>query len=57
MPRYGVAEAKRSFFDLVRRAEAGEEVIITRRGKIMVTLTTRSVAAIADELPASIVAR
>jgi prevent-host-death family protein len=42
MPTYSVAEAKRSFSDLVRRAEASEEVIITRRGKVMVSMTART---------------
>jgi len=41
MPSYSFAKAKRSFCDLVRRAEAGEEVIITRCGKVMVSLTAR----------------
>ena len=33
-----VSEAKRQLADLVRRAEAGEEVVLTRRGKAAVRL-------------------
>lgn len=49
MPTYSVAEAQRSFSDLVRRAEAGEEVIITHRGK-MVSITARTPEARAEPL-------
>ncbi len=34
-----VSEAKARLADLVRRAEAGEEVVLTRRGRPAVTLT------------------
>ena len=33
MSTYGIAEAKAKLSELIRRAIAGEEVIITRRGK------------------------
>ena len=38
MPRYSVAEAKDGLPRLIDRALAGEEVVITRRGKATVEL-------------------
>lgn len=40
-----VSEAKRQLADLVRRAEAGEEVVLTRRGKATVRLVPIAKAA------------
>ena len=40
-----VAEAKAKLSELVARAEAGEEVIIARDGKPVVTLTPRETSA------------
>jgi prevent-host-death family protein len=33
-----VAEAKAKFSELIRRAEAGEEVLVTRHGKVVARL-------------------
>lgn len=33
-----IAEAKEKFSELVRRAEAGEEVLVTRHGKVVARL-------------------
>ncbi len=38
MSRYSVTEAKRRLSELLKRARAGEEVIITRRGAPIVKL-------------------
>lgn len=40
-----VSEAKRQLADLVRRAEAGEEIVLTRRGKAAVRLVPIAKAA------------
>jgi prevent-host-death family protein len=40
MPRYSVAQAKDRLSELISRAEAGEEVVITRRGEPVVELRT-----------------
>lgn len=41
-----VSEAKRQLAELVRRAEAGEEVLLTRRGKAAVRLVPIAKAAV-----------
>lgn len=38
MARYSVATAKDSFSELIDRARAGEEVVITRRGQVVAEL-------------------
>ncbi len=38
MARYSVAAAKNSFSELIDRARAGEEVVITRRGHPVIRL-------------------
>lgn len=38
MARYSVAAAKDSFSELIDRARAGEEVVITRRGQVVAEL-------------------
>lgn len=41
MPHYSVAEAKNTLPRLIDRALAGEEVVITRHGKVVAELVTR----------------
>lgn len=38
MPRYNIAEAKARFSELVRRAVSGEEVIVARDNKPLLSL-------------------
>ena len=38
MPRYNIAEAKAKFSELVRRAVAGEEVVLARDNKALLQL-------------------
>ncbi|MDB5800625.1 MAG: prevent-host-death family protein [Rhodocyclales bacterium] len=38
MSAYSIAEAKAHLSELLKRAEAGEEVVITRRGEAVVRL-------------------
>lgn len=47
--RISVSEAKGQLLDLVRRAEAGEEVILTRHGQEVVRLVPAFVRPTADE--------
>jgi prevent-host-death family protein len=47
-----VSEAKGRLTDLVRRAEAGEEVVLTRHGRPAVQLTPVSASESADEVRA-----
>jgi prevent-host-death family protein len=44
-----VSDAKAQLTDLVRRAEAGEEIVLTRRGRPAVRLVSAAQAATADE--------
>lgn len=39
MPRVSIAEAKATFARLVARAEAGENIVITRHGKPVAKMT------------------
>ncbi|APH73205.1 type II toxin-antitoxin system Phd/YefM family antitoxin [Aquibium oceanicum] len=43
-----VAEAKARFSELVKRAQAGEEIVVTRHGKPVARVVP---AAVEDELP------
>ena len=45
-----VTDAKAQLTDLVRRAEAGEEVILTRHGHPIVRLTPANASETADDL-------
>ncbi len=45
MAQYSVAQAKDSFSKLLDKAEAGEEVVITRRGEVIAELRPKRVAA------------
>lgn len=45
MAHYSVAQAKDSFSKLLDKAEAGEEVVITRRGEVIAELRPKRVAA------------
>ncbi len=47
--RISVSEAKAQLTELVRRAEAGEEVVLTRHGKEIVRLTPISRPALTPE--------
>lgn len=42
MPNYSVAEAKDSFSQLIDRACAGEEVVITRRGEVIAEIRPKT---------------
>ena len=42
MPSYSVAEAKNSLPRLIDKALAGEEVVITRHGKVVAELRSRA---------------
>jgi len=47
--KVSVSEAKAQLTDLVRRAEAGEEIVLTRRGRPAVRLVAAARTATADE--------
>ncbi len=62
MPTYSVAETKDNLSALIDRALAGEEVVITRRGKEMVELRPRNspsidIVAATDRLEARLAGR
>lgn len=48
MPRYSVAQAKNGLPKLIDKAMQGEEVVITRRGKVVAELNRKT-----ETLPAS----
>ena len=49
MPNYSVAEAKDSFSQLIDKACAGEEVVITRRGEVIAEIRPKASVAPKDD--------
>lgn len=49
MPNYSVAEAKDSFSQLIDKACAGEEVVITRRGQVIAEIRPKASDAPKDD--------
>lgn len=40
--KYSVSEAKANFSEMIRQAEAGEDIVITRHGKIIAEIKPRA---------------
>ena len=52
MDEIGLFEAKNRLAELVRRAESGEEIVITRRGRAVARIVASTAATVAPADPA-----